>query len=318
MLVAAANSSGPQVTSAKRQEHTGTDLGRFTSYDLDGLAEKIKNQKKKNKIVVMVGAGISCNAGIPDFRTPGTGLYSNLMSYSLPHPEAIFDLSFFRSNPEPFYRLCQEIWPGQYTPTPTHLFISLLHQKQLLKRCYTQNIDSLETQAGVPSDKLIAAHGNFDSASGIDTGRPVPISEVKAACSKGLDGWKDLNSKYGELVKPNIVFFGEQLPDRFYASVANDFSECDLLIVIGTSLVVQPFASLIGFPPPSCVRVLINRESAGESRMMLRQGFNFTERKRDLFLQGDCDQVVTELISKLDWTKDFNVLRKTKEDAISS
>ena len=103
------------------------------------------------KVVVMTGAGVSVSAGIPDFRTPGSGLYDNLQEYNLPYAEAIFDLDFFQNTPQPFYRLCKELWPGNYSATPTHRFIKLLHDKGQLVRCFTQNIDSLETAAGLPN-----------------------------------------------------------------------------------------------------------------------------------------------------------------------
>jgi NAD-dependent deacetylase sirtuin 2 len=76
-----------------------------------------------------------------------------VQGYGLPYAEAIFDLDFFRSNPQPFYRLCKELWPGHYKPTPAHVFIRLLEKKGVLLRCYTQNIDSLESAAGLPSDR---------------------------------------------------------------------------------------------------------------------------------------------------------------------
>ena len=105
---------------------------------IEAVAELVRSGQCR-RIVVLTGAGVSVSAGIPDFRTPGTGLYDNLQEYGLPFAEAVFDLNFFRSDPAPFYRLCQELWPGRYAPTPTHRFIKLLEQKQLLVRRYTQN-----------------------------------------------------------------------------------------------------------------------------------------------------------------------------------
>lgn len=130
------------------------------------VADLISSNKYKN-IVVLSGAGISCNAGIPgkcicpadqfavgagicslarpsllfiqDFRTEGTGLYDNLQKYNLPYPEAVFDLSFYRNNPDPFVQLASELWPGlKHSPTVTHSFIALLEKKGLLLRNYTQ------------------------------------------------------------------------------------------------------------------------------------------------------------------------------------
>ena len=81
------------------------------SQDLQGVAEYI-NSGRAQRIVVMVGAGISVTAGIPDFRSPGSGLYSQLQRFNLPFPEAVFSLGFFRENPMPFYLLAKELYPG--------------------------------------------------------------------------------------------------------------------------------------------------------------------------------------------------------------
>ena len=62
----------------------------------------------------MTGAGISVDAGIPDFRSPKTGLYSQLQKYNLPYAEAIFDIKYFKENPEPFTKLAKELYPGNY------------------------------------------------------------------------------------------------------------------------------------------------------------------------------------------------------------
>jgi hypothetical protein len=89
---------------------TGDDDDHETQ--LETLSKKLSNGEFKNVIVVL-GAGASVSAGIPDFRSPGTGLYDRLQKHRLPYPEAIFDLDYYRDRPEPFVELCQSIWPGQ-------------------------------------------------------------------------------------------------------------------------------------------------------------------------------------------------------------
>jgi len=124
---------------------------------VENLARKIRNGEYRN-IVVMSGAGISVSAGIPDFRSPKTGLYHNLQQYNLPYPEAVFEISFFKENPQPFFQLAKALYPGTFSPTPTHLFIKLLAEKGLLLRNYTQNIDTLERAAGISPDLIVEAH----------------------------------------------------------------------------------------------------------------------------------------------------------------
>ena len=107
----------------------------LTELSIDGIVEYIKSGKA-TKIITMAGAGISTSAGIPDFRSPGTGLYSNLQKYNLPDPQAIFEIGYFRENPEPFFQLAKELYPDgdKFRPTPSHFFIKLLHDKGLLHR----------------------------------------------------------------------------------------------------------------------------------------------------------------------------------------
>ena len=135
--------------------------GDFTYEDLvSGLKEG-----RFKKILIMSGAGISVSAGIPDFRSPGTGLYSQLEEYNLPQPEAIFELGFFKEKPEAFYRFAQNFDLSAHNATPTHYFIKMLQDKGLLWRCMTQNIDNLEEKTGMDMAGVVQCHGANRGAS---------------------------------------------------------------------------------------------------------------------------------------------------------
>lgn len=286
----------------------------LSSSDINDIAKFIKEDAKN--IIVMVGAGISVSAGIPDFRTPGSGLYSKLENYNLPYPEAIFTLNYFNRNPDAFYTFAKEIYPGLHCPTPTHYFLKLLDDKKKLLRVYTQNIDSLENIAGLDKSKIIAAHGNFDTASCINTGKKVDPEEVKKYILSGPDGWKKMQQKYGGLVKPDIVFFGENLPKRFFDNIDDDFSKCDMLIVMGTSLRVNPFASLIDKVSKHIPRLLVNREKVGvySNNFLGLQGFQFDKQNsRDVALITDCDNGTRQLADKLEWLNELEYLIKKKD-----
>jgi len=293
------------------------------SFDMDGIACYIMGHGCRN-VVVMCGAGISTSAGIPDFRSPGTGLYDNLQRFNLSRPELIFDLDFFRKKPGAFYELCRDMWPGNYEPTPAHYFIRLLSDKGILRRCYSQNIDSLERRAGLSGSRLVAAHGNFDEAHVIDTVPEVKVNvqELRSALDRGEEGWLDLKSRMGNLVKPKIVFFGEQLPDRFHKLVPQDLEACDLLLVMGTSLVVQPFASLVGHTNWLVPRLLINREPVGTNET-LRFGFRYHLHEeggnwRDAWYEGSCDAGCRALAAALGWKSELEALISSQGTAIIS
>lgn len=282
------------------------------SADLEGLAKYVEERDPRN-VICMVGAGLSTAAGIPDFRSPGTGLYDNLQRYKLPRPEAVFDLDYFKMSPNAFYDLAKELWPTgkKYAPTLAHYFLTMLEKEGRLLRCYTQNIDMLEQLAGLSEDKVIAAHGNFSRAHALN-GREVPVKELESAVFTGIEACRALEKKYGALVKPDIVFFGEGLPERFFIGLEEDFPRCDLLIVLGTSLAVGPFNQLVAMAPPTCPRVLVNREPAGLSPRSqfdvdcsrVPGGFCFTSREpRDVFLQGDCDVMVRQFCNRLGWAE---------------
>ena len=196
---------------------------------LEAIAKIIREGRAKN-IVVLCGAGASVSAGIPDFRTPGTGLYDNLQKYDLPDgkPESVFDLEFFREKPAPFYALAKVLYPGAHAPTLTHRFLRLLHEKGVLRRVYTQNIDGLDYLAGLPADVVVQCHGGFDRAHCIECGADADATKVRDAIFAGCaqDPTKMPRCERegcAGLCKPRITFFGEKLGPRFSECRELDF-----------------------------------------------------------------------------------------------
>ncbi|KAK9298425.1 hypothetical protein QLX08_008220 [Tetragonisca angustula] len=291
---------------------------------IDGVVDYIK-ENENCKIITMAGAGISTSAGIPDFRSPSSGLYHNLEKYNLPHPQAIFELDFFMENPEPFFTLARELLPEGFKPTPCHYFIRLLWEKGLLLRHYTQNIDTLERMAGLPPEKLVEAHGTFHTGRCLKCRAPYTLSWMKEKIMEGvIPKCEECNEG---VVKPDIVFFGEMLPERFHFLADRDFAQADLLIIMGSSLVVQPFASLVDRVRPNCPRLLINKEKVGMqdrlSRLLgLRHGLIFDTRSshggRDVAWLGDCDTGCQLLAEKLGWDDELKELIKKEHERLSA
>eukprot|EP00051_Salpingoeca_urceolata_P011236 m.138948 g.138948 ORF g.138948 m.138948 type:complete len:549 (-) comp17043_c1_seq3:1249-2895(-) len=275
------------------------------------IVERVRDGRIKS-IVVMAGAGISVSCGIPDFRTPGTGLYDNLQRFDLPNPQAIFSIDYFRESPEAFFMLAKEMYPSNFAPSPTHAFFRLLHDKGLLRRLFTQNIDTLSRAAGIPAEALVEAHGSFASAHCIDCHVEHAESWVKDEIF--ADRIPVRCPSCSGLVKPDIVFFGEALPDRFDQCRARDLPQADLLIVAGTSLAVHPFAGIMHDVSDTCPRLLLNMEPAGvRGEGDSGHGFRFDQADnwRDVLLQGPCDDAVRALCDALGWRDELEQLVTT-------
>ncbi|KAI1903952.1 hypothetical protein AGOR_G00000700 [Albula goreensis] len=243
------------------------------------------------------GGGISTPSGIPDFRSPGSGLYDNLQQYNLPYAEAIFEINYFHHNPKPFFALAKELYPGNYQPNAAHYFIRLLQDKGQLLRMYTQNIDGLERLAGIPPSQLVEAHGTFANATCTVCRREYPGEDLRPDIMAGTVP-KCPTCK--GVVKPNIVFFGEELPQHFFLYLT-DFPMADLLIVMGTSLEVEPFASLAGAVRGSVSRLLINRDLVGPFAWG-------NPRYNDVAELGDVVGGVRKLADALGWTQELDAL----------
>ncbi|OMJ81507.1 hypothetical protein SteCoe_18027 [Stentor coeruleus] len=263
---------------------------------IEKFAQALKKEDFK-KIAVMTGAGISVNAGIPDFRSK-TGLYSKLKN-----PELVFDINHFIKNPQFFYDNAPSIITPEAQPTLTHYFISFLESKGLMQICYSQNIDGLERKAGVK--KVVQAHGNIDKAHCALCRKDYSRKDVVDAMRASKVMYCDCKGP----IKPDVVFFGESLPKEFEMNLEL-VASADLLIVMGTSLVVRPFSSLVnhvGFVP----RIVINNtdlKSFGDI------GLDFSDNKmtKDVLFVGDTDEISRKIISFAGWKEEFYEKFKVK------
>ena len=178
----------------------------------------------------------------------------------------------------------------------SHCFVRLLSDKGLLLKLFTQNIDCLERAAGVPDEKIVEAHGSFARQRCIECTTSYPEDLMKSSIMK-REVPHCLTPKCNGLVKPDIVFFGEALPENFHANRMVP-STADLCIVMGTSLTVQPFASLPGSCAGGVPRLLINSERVG----------TLGSRADDVLLLGDCDTGTRKLATALGWDEELEDL----------
>ncbi|KAJ4393575.1 NAD-dependent histone deacetylase sir2 [Gnomoniopsis smithogilvyi] len=311
---------------------------------VDDAAELLK---RSQNIIVLTGAGISTSLGIPDFRSAGTGLYSKLEHLGLNDPQEVFNITVFKEDPSIFFSVARDILPEAERFSPTHAFIAMLQQKGKLLTNYSQNIDNLESKAGITPDKLVQCHGSFATASCIQCGHQVPgeviFPEIKASripyCPRcavprrstqnsrkrklaadgtskkyrrprgdydsASDSEYDMPSK-GGIMKPDITFFGEALPDEFSRRLTgSDRYKTDLVIVIGTSLKVAPVSELVPFLPPHIPQIYISRTPVNHH--------NF-----DIDLLGDCDVVVAELCKRAGWDLKHEMIPPDQEITVET
>lgn len=154
---------------------------------------------------------------------------------------------------------------------------------------FTQNIDCLERRAGVPTEKIIEAHGSFATQRCIECKTEYPDNEMEAHVFKGVVPFCNQEGCDGA-VKPDIVFFGEALPAAF-AENADQAAMADIMLVLGTSLTVYPFAGLPDMARQGKPRVLFNMERVG----------NLGGRADDVLELGSCDEGIRKLADELGW-----------------
>jgi NAD-dependent histone deacetylase SIR2 len=297
---------------------------KLAEYNTIDDAAKLLNESKN--IMVITGAGISTSLGIPDFRSKTTGFYSKLQDMGFSEPEEVFDIQAFDEDPSTFYELAADIIPDLKRYSPTHAFIRLLQDKNKLQTNYTQNIDNLEELAGIDKNRLIQCHGSFATATcrkckykvkGTDIFPAIRAKRIARCrrCINTIAAQEALGPKIKKrkptprrtthsdsddededddipqpgVMKPDITFFGEALPDHFFTRFTEqDVNTVDLVLVIGTSLKVAPVSDMPNYLPHHVPHIYVSREPI--------QHVDF-----DVQLLGNCDDVVVELARRTGW-----------------
>ena len=216
------------------------------------MEEKIEKLKelinKSNNIVFFGGAGVSTESGIPDFRSKD-GLYNQKYDYP---PEEILSHDFFINHTEEFYKFYKDKMNSlKYKPNITHIKLANLEKEGKLKAVITQNIDGLHQKAG--SKNVYELHGSV-------------LRNYCMNCNKFYDAEYVFNNKdvpkceCGGIIKPDVVLYGETLDEYTVTKSIEMITNADLMIVAGTSLMVQPASGLLNYFRGNNL-VLINRDT---------------------------------------------------------
>lgn len=204
--------------------------------DVKKIDELRKIVDESDNIVFLGGAGVSTESGIPDFRSVD-GLYNQTYKYP---PETIISHSFYRSNPEEFYRFYKDkMIFADAKPNKAHMKLAELEQQGKLKAVITQNIDGLHQMAG--SKNVIELHGSVHRNYCEKCHKFYDLEYIVK--SEGVPRCQEC----GGIVKPDVVLYEEALDDENMSRALDYISQADTLIIGGTSLVVYPAAGLIRY-----------------------------------------------------------------------
>ena len=189
-----------------------------------------------DSVVALTGAGVSVPSGIPDFRSPGTGLWTNV------DPMAVAHIDVFRRDPERFWHFYGDRFQTleDKRPNGAHAALARLEQAGLLDAVITQNIDRLHTRAG--TRELVEVHGTIDHSSCLVCGARYELADVRArqrADSAGVP-----RCDCAQPLKPDVVLFGEYLPTEALERAQRLAAAADLMLCIGSSLEVYPVGQL--------------------------------------------------------------------------
>jgi NAD-dependent deacetylase len=232
-------------------------------------------------VVALTGAGISVPSGIPDFRSPGTGLWEKVDPMEVAHIDA------FIEDPARFWAFYGERFAtlSDKRPNGAHLALVEMERRGMLDAVITQNVDMLHRRAG--TRELIEVHGSIATCSCPACGRGVPLEQARELVRRAADGVPRCDACASAL-KPDVVLFGEMLPAPALERAHALCEGADVLLCIGSSLEVHPVA---GLP-------LLTR-SAGGAVAIVTQGPTPLDDVASVRLGGDVVQELQALCSEL-------------------
>lgn len=195
--------------------------------------------KSAHKVIVLTGAGVSTLSGIPDFRGKN-GFYSGSHLWHGYEKADLFDISFFHQHPEVFYQFAREyLYPMlDKEASIVHITLAKLQKAGRIEEIYTQNIDALHSKGG--STEVGELHGTLQYMCCTSCGKRTKTEGFKSDIISG----KVPRCDCGGLIKPDVVFFGENLDESLLDKAFADSMRADMIWVLGSSLTVQPAASL--------------------------------------------------------------------------
>ena len=192
--------------------------------------------REAGSVVALTGAGISVPSGIPDFRSPGTGLWTGV------DPMEVAHIDVFRRDPQRFWHFYGHRFQTleDKEPNGAHRALARLERGGLLGAVITQNIDRLHAKAG--SQDLVEVHGSIEHSSCLRCRSQYPLADVRARQAADDDGVPRCDC--GQPLKPDVVLFGEYLPVAALTRAEQLAAGADLMLCIGSSLEVYPVAQL--------------------------------------------------------------------------
>lgn len=202
----------------------------------DAIARAARLLRRARHAIALTGAGISTPSGIPDFRSPGTGLWEKT------DPMKVASFHAFRRHPESFYEWIRPLARTlvQAEPNPGHRALARLEATGYLEAVITQNIDNLHQEAG--SSEVLEVHGHLRSATCIECYR---VESANGLIRQFLaSGEVPRCPECGGAMKPDVVLFGEQLPVDVVNAAMAHVNSADLMLVAGSSLEVVPVSRL--------------------------------------------------------------------------